>query len=465
MATPARVAIVVALGLLAESFGRDVYWLWSHRHATLAPTAPVTDGEREAGAEPPHGDARGRARAGIAAVLTILALLVVWIALVAPDQLGRLTPGAFVRLPLEGLALIALALALPVRARRLLAGAVGPVLGLLVIVKILDMGFFEAFDRPFDPVADGSYTGIGIETLRDSIGRTYANLLVAGAALLGVGLLVVTTLALLRVTRVAAGRRRWSLPALAALGALWLLCWALGAQLGTGAPIASASAAGLVLHEVRAVHAGVEDHAVFADEIRHDRFAGTAGDELLTGLRGKDVLLVFVESYGQSAVQDSSFAPGVDAALARETAGCRPPASPHGAASSPRRRSADSAGSRTRRCSRGSGSTTSGATTSSSRPTASRSPPRSRGPGGGPSATRRPTTGHGRRGRRSTTSTSSTTGATSGITARGSRTRRCRTSTCCWPCNASSSRSGTVGTSSRRSTWCRATRRGHASPG
>jgi hypothetical protein len=63
------------------------------------------------------------------------------------------------------------------------------------------------------------------------------------------------------------------------------------------------------------VRAGVEDHAIFADEIRHDRFRGTPGDRLLTGLRGKDVLLVFVESYGRSAVQDSAFSPGVDAAL------------------------------------------------------------------------------------------------------------------------------------------------------
>ena len=63
------------------------------------------------------------------------------------------------------------------------------------------------------------------------------------------------------------------------------------------------------------MQAGVQDHAIFADEIRHDRFRDTPADQLLTGLRGKDVLLVFVESYGQVAVQDSSFSPQVDAAL------------------------------------------------------------------------------------------------------------------------------------------------------
>ena len=150
-------------------------------------------------------------RTGVGVALTILALLVVWVALVAPDQLNRLTPGAFVRLPLEGILVIALALAVPANTRRLLACIVGPLLGLLLIVRVLDMGFFEAFDRPFDPVADGSYTGIGIETLRDSIGRTEANLVVLGLAGLGVAVLVVTTLAVLHLTRVAAGNRRWSL--------------------------------------------------------------------------------------------------------------------------------------------------------------------------------------------------------------------------------------------------------------
>ena len=294
--TLTQAALVAALALLAESFGRDVWWLWSHRQAEPVP---------------------GRLRAGIAALLTVLALLVVWVALVAPNQLNRLTPGAFARLPLEGVVVVSVALVLPATTRRLMACVVGPALGLLVIVKVLDMAFFEAFDRPFDPVADGSSTGIGIETLRESIGRTEANLAIVGAALLCVGVLVLTTLAVLRLTRVAAGHREWSLPAVTALGVVWLLCWAFGAQLVSNAPIASTSAAGLVVHEVRAVRAGVEDHATFAAEIRRDRFRGTPPHRLLTGLRGKDVLLVFVESYGKVAVQGSSFSPRVDAVLAK----------------------------------------------------------------------------------------------------------------------------------------------------
>jgi phosphatidylglycerophosphate synthase len=304
-----QAALVGALVLLCESFGRDVWWLWAHRHNTHGVPA-VADREPA-----PVRATRGRVRTSIAAWLTIGAILLVWAAMVAPDHPSRLTPSAFVRLPLEGIVVVALALALPATGRRVLAWVVGPALGLLVIVKVLDMGLYTVFDRPFDPIADWRYTGIGIETLRDSVGSREANLVVAGAAILIAAVLVLTTLAVRHLTRVAAGHRRWSLRAITALGAVWLLCWAFGAQLVSQVPIASTSAASLAVDEVRAVRAGIKDRAIFAEEISRDRFRSTPADQLLTGLRGKDVIVAFVESYGRVAVQDSSLSPRVDAVL------------------------------------------------------------------------------------------------------------------------------------------------------
>jgi phosphatidylglycerophosphate synthase len=310
-----QAALVVALALLAESFGRDVLWLWRNRPATHSPVPAAADPTLGLAAATPDGPGRGRVRTAIAAVLTIIAFLIVWGALVAPDQPRYLTPGAFVRLPLEGLVLIALVLVLPATARRILAGVVGPALALLVILKILDVGFFTAFDRPFDPIGDSGNAGIGIETLRAAVGRTDANLVVVGVVVGAVALLVLTTLAALRLTRVAANHRRWALRAVASLGAVWVLCWAFGAQLVSHISIASTSAAGLVVGEVRMLRADIRDQGIFANEIRHDPFRYTPGDQLLTGLRGKDVLLVFVESYGKVSVQGSSFSPRVDAVL------------------------------------------------------------------------------------------------------------------------------------------------------
>ena len=320
-------ALVVALVLLAESFGRDVWWLRSNRHLTLSRLAARADATPELALAPPAdaspvadpGPSRGRARRGIAAAFTILAALIVWVALVLPDQPRYLTPSGFIRIPLEGLVLVALALVLPTAGRRIVAAVAGPVLALLVIVKILDIGFFTTFARPFDPIGDSSNVGIGIETLRAAIGRTEANLVVAGAAVGTVALLAVTTLAAFRLTRVAAGNRRWALRAVAALGAAWALCWAFGAQLISHTPIASTLAAGLVVDEVHAVQADFHDRGVFANEIRHDNFRNTPAVQLLSALRGKDVLLVFIESYGKVSVQGSSFSPEIDAALDQGT--------------------------------------------------------------------------------------------------------------------------------------------------
>ena len=47
---------------------------------------------------------------------------------------------------------------------------VGVSLGLLTLVKFFDMGFYEAFDRPFNPVSDWSYADSAFGVLDDSIG-------------------------------------------------------------------------------------------------------------------------------------------------------------------------------------------------------------------------------------------------------------------------------------------------------
>jgi phosphatidylglycerophosphate synthase len=289
--------LVAALAALAASVGECTWWLWRRRGAARDQVQPE--------------------RGPLAVALTVLALLLVWAALVAPNQTSQLDVGAFVRLPLELLVVVALAVLLPATPRRVLAVVVGALLSVLVLVKVLDIGFFTAFDRPFKPVDDSSYVGIAIETLRDATGRSSADFAVAVAVVLIVALLALLVLALLRVTRVAAGHRGWALRAAAALGVVWV------ALRVVGAPVASSSAAALAVDEVQAVRTGLEDRAALARQLAHDRFRATPGDRLLTGLRGKDVLLVFVESYGRVAVQGSSFSPRVDAVLDRGTAHLR----------------------------------------------------------------------------------------------------------------------------------------------
>ncbi len=364
----------------------------------------------------------------------------------APNQPRHVNPGAFARLPLELLVLVAVAALLPATPRRVLAVVAGAALSALCLVKVLDLGFFTAFDRPFKPIDDSRYLGIGIETLRDAIGRSSADLAVAGAAVLVVALLALPVLALLRVTRVAAGHRGWALRAAVGLGVVWL------ALRVVGAPAASSSAAALAVDEVRAVQAGLADRAALARELAHDPFRATPGRRVLTGLRGKDVLLVFIESYGRVAVQDSSFSPGIDAVLDRGTAQLRAAGfssrsafltSPTFGGLSWLAHSTLQAGIRV------DGQRRYDQLVENDRLTLTRAFKR----GGWRAVARcRRTAGRGRRARASTTTTRSTTGATSATAARASGCRRCPTSTRWRPCTASSSPRATGRRSSPRST-------------
>lgn len=294
----AVLALAAALALLVDSFGRDVWWQWRHRR------------------DPEPVPARGAWRPAVpGGVLTGAALVGVWVALVLPDVVGGVAVGDLLRIPLEGLVLVAVALVLPPLARRVLAAGFGVVLAALVLLRALDLGFGAVLDRSFDPLADWRYLGPGVGVLGDSIGDPAARLVAVGVAVLAVALLVLLPVAAARVVRVAADHRRRSARTLVALGTAWAVCAAVGLQAAPVARVASVSAADLAVDTVGRVRDDVRDRGEFADLVEADAFAGTPPDRLLTGLRGKDVLLVFIESYGRVAVHGSSFAPGIEEVL------------------------------------------------------------------------------------------------------------------------------------------------------
>lgn len=268
-------------------------------------------------ADPQAGPPGRATRRGLrSTVVTVLAVVAVWLALVLPDRTRDLGAGAFVRIPLEGLVLVLLALVLGPRARRVAAVSFGVLLGLLLLVKVLDMGFFTVFDRRFDVLNDWYYLGPGIGVLGDSIGRPAAIAVAVGVLLLAALAVAGTCLAVVRLVRVAAADRRRSARAVAALVVVWAVSAATGAGVASHASIADTGTADLAFGQVRQLRADLADRRAFAKQIAVDRYAGVPGDRILAGLRGKDVLLVFVESYGRVAVQGSSFSPGVDAVLA-----------------------------------------------------------------------------------------------------------------------------------------------------
>jgi hypothetical protein len=199
---------------------------------------------------------------------------------------------------------VALVLVLPERWAARAATAGGAVLGLLTLGKALDVGFTEALTRPFDPVHDVALVADGIEFIDSAVGGLAAGAAVTGAVVLSVLVVVLTALAARRLALLAARRRDLATPAVTVAAVAWSTCAVLGLQVGTECPPPPSSTVTAGRDRALQVVAGVRDRAAFEQESSVDAFRGRPGHELLTGLRGKNVVLAFVESYGRSALAD-----------------------------------------------------------------------------------------------------------------------------------------------------------------
>ncbi len=261
-----------------------------------------------------------RRRRVLSWVVTGFAALLVLFALLAPSDLNSLNPASFVRLPVEALVVVAFVLILPPRARRVLAVVVGIALGLLTLLKAVNTGFYATLEKPFDPVYDWSFFGSGVEFLSDSIGHTAAIGVVVLVGVLALVLMALMVLSMLRLTRLAAGRRTGATRVVALLSVVWIVCAVFGVEVAPGQPIAAQSAAALAYDDLRQVSTDLRDRKPFPEEAAQDAFRNTPGDQLLNGLRGKNFLLTFVESYGRINLDDPEFAPKISKVLDDGTA-------------------------------------------------------------------------------------------------------------------------------------------------
>ena len=220
------IAVAAALLLLAESFGRNVIWLY------------------RTGAGP-------RTRRALRLAVTVLSVVLLWGVLVAPDRHSQLTPAAFVGIPVEALALVAVAVVLPPWPRRIVAAVAGILFGLLTLIKILNIMFYLEIGQTFNPVLDWGDIAPAIGVVRDAMGATLTNIALVAiwlGLILAIGAITVSAI---HITTVAARHRRAAVRALAALTAVWVLFAGLSLQLVPGSPVASASTAGLVVAQVR----------------------------------------------------------------------------------------------------------------------------------------------------------------------------------------------------------------------
>ncbi|GGM23803.1 hypothetical protein GCM10011608_05730 [Micromonospora sonchi] len=266
----------------------------------------ISDQATSAAAEPTEQPGRWRrVRAG---VVSVLAAALALVTLTLPNRPWQIAPGAFLRIPLEALLLAALLLALPGRARRVVAAISGVLLGLIVAVKVGDIGFYSSLGRPFDLVLDWSLLGAAFDFVAESIGRSGAIAIAAGLGLVLLAVPVLSALSTVRLSGLLDRHRTAATRVVATLVVVWALLAAFQARIVTGVLVADTNASALVHEHASEVRARLADRKAFAAEVGVDPFRDVPADQLLTGLRGKNVLIAFVESYGRDAVSDPDFA-------------------------------------------------------------------------------------------------------------------------------------------------------------
>ncbi|BAK38045.1 hypothetical protein MLP_50310 [Microlunatus phosphovorus NM-1] len=232
-----------------------------------------------------------------------IALLIVVAALLLPDRLTSTDFGSFAAIPLELMLGAMLLLLLPSTVRLPVATTLALLLAALTVLKIIDACFYASLSRPFDLVLDWGLAGGAWALLTSSLGLPAALLIAFAALLVVLGVPVALLLAVRRLTRLL-DTHTSVVVAVVAAAALWLACWVAGIVIAAPYPVASHASTTKVINEVKRIRDGRQEQQAFATQIAADQVAATPADQLLTGLRGKRVLLVFVESYGRVALED-----------------------------------------------------------------------------------------------------------------------------------------------------------------
>jgi hypothetical protein len=259
-----------------------------------------------------HGSASGVPvlRRPLWLVAAFVWLSLVWNLPVAPEDLdvaGLLGVAGEIVL-LFGL----LALVTPLRRGRsgqLVAHGVALATAIVLALSLAEIVIRASLARPLNPWLDLHLAPALVHLLAGTLGGALGWLALAGLLALPI-LAFLVTLKAVGATQRALQHRRWrraTLGGAALATALLLAQQILPAAFEPHRPI-SLRASQMLQEQWRRSREMLAELAEFERKASDDRFREMPGDALLAGLEGADVLLMYVESYGRSALEQSRYA-------------------------------------------------------------------------------------------------------------------------------------------------------------
>ena len=251
----------------------------------------------------------------------LFSLAVLYLALVLPSRPSWLTANRLTELPLE-LPVVAFAL-IALSARPRLARAMATILAILLCVTVLlrlaDLVTYEAFSRPFNPVIDRFMLPAALDLMTGTLGRVGAALGIVALLIVLAVLALALLAALRRLARPGPGpgpRRAAGIGAVvvAFLGIAdagrGLELWRLPAE-----PPGITRTTQVIPRHLSRMAEATRTLAAFRSAAATDPFAGRT--DLLNLLDGRDVVVLFIESYGRASFDNPLYAATHTATLQR----------------------------------------------------------------------------------------------------------------------------------------------------
>ncbi len=263
---------------------------------------PATIGDSHTGVAP-----RGRA---------FVADLLAWaVVIAAPLVTGAVGSGtaASLRLPVETILLLLLVLALPDGApQRIVAYIFGAACVIAALIALLDLAFIATIDRGFAPTEDWRAVINAYTVVRDVAGPAIAALVAVIVVGLATAAVVVIARCALRCGRMLSHSRPRARIAVTVAAVTWIALALAGAQYPTAVPLAAADVAKTLQSTAVQSAQSIRDRDAFAQALQEDPLRSQPAAQLLTGLRGTDVVVAFVESYGEVAVSGTGSMAGIE---------------------------------------------------------------------------------------------------------------------------------------------------------
>lgn len=243
--------------------------------------------------------------------INLLCVLFICLVFLAPDHLSEVEWLELIGLPLEAL-LLGLGLLLPSRTgivfRRLAAIA----LAFGIILKIADIAVYQIFARPFNPVLDFYFIANGMNLLRGALGYARAVLIAVLLIIMILAIIALSFWLLRRIQTQLISAPKLSRGILITGLAIWIAIWV------GEFPGATKAFYDQLSEHVSATFRSYAELKNFKKDLELDPvLAKTPKENLFNKLKGKDILLIFIESYGRTVFDKPEFAQHVRPVLQR----------------------------------------------------------------------------------------------------------------------------------------------------